>query len=161
MSTNFSYHYIDFNLLRIFALTLFKFFNMKLFRFVAFMAVAAVMAVATSCSGVKDKGLNAAVEEINKQLANETMPGIEKMSLSVDDNYVIYHYIVDEDYADIKQMESVADQQKQTIMQSVIAEPSNQSFVKLVKLTDRGMKFEYKGNKTNEGYEIVVENNEL
>ncbi|MDE7026158.1 MAG: hypothetical protein K2O88_09820 [Paramuribaculum sp.] len=134
---------------------------MKLFRFVAFMAVAAVMAVATSCSGVKDKGLNAAVEEINKQLANETMPGIEKMSLSVDDNYVIYHYIVDEDYADIKQMESVADQQKQTIMQSVIAEPSNQSFVKLVKLTDRGMKFEYKGNKTNEGYEIVVENNEL
>ena len=52
-------------------------------RYVACLAIAAMLAVMSSCGG-KDAGLAKAVEEINKQVENQKMPGIEKMSLMPD-----------------------------------------------------------------------------
>lgn len=135
---------------------------MRIIRYVACMAAAVMMAMSvTSCGNVKDKAMEMAIEEINKQLEGQSMPGIKKMNLSADDNYVIYNYVVDEEQADINQMKSSADQQKAEIMKSVIRDPNQKKFIDMVKLTDRGMKFSYKGNKSGEGYEIVVEQNEL
>ncbi|MCM1050832.1 MAG: hypothetical protein NC349_02630 [Paenibacillus sp.] len=135
---------------------------MRIIRYVACMAVAVMMAMAaTSCGNVKDKAMDMAIEEINKQLEGQTMPGIEKMSLSADDNYVIYNYVVDEEQVDINEMKSTADQQKAEVMKSVVRDPNQKKFVEMVKLADRGMKFSYKGNKSGEGYEIVIEQDEL
>ena len=68
---------------------------MRIIRYAACVAVAVMMAMLTSCGNVKDKAMDMAIEEINKQLEGQTMPGIEKMSLSADENYVIYNYVVD------------------------------------------------------------------
>lgn len=133
---------------------------MKFIRFVAFMAVAAVMAMTTAC-GSSDKAMDMAIEEINKQLEGQKMPGIEKMSLSADDSYVIYNYVVDEEVADINMMKESADEQKAQVKAQVISNPAQQKFVQMVKLTDRGIKFSYKGNKSGDGYEVVFENDEL
>lgn len=133
---------------------------MKFFRYVAFMAVAAVMLMTTGC-GASDKALDLAVEEINKQIEGQTMPGIEKMSLSTDEGYVIYNYVIDEDQADLNTMKSTAGEQKAQVKSQVIDNSAQQEFIKLVKLTDRGIKFSYKGNKSGDGYEIVFEKEEL
>lgn len=133
---------------------------MKLIRYVAFMALTVMMAMATAC-GSSDKALDMAVEEINKQLEGQKMPGIEKMSLSTEDGFIVYNYIVDESQADINQMKETADQQKTQIKSQVINGEAQQKFIQLVKLADRGIKFSYKGNKSGDGYEIVFENNEL
>lgn len=133
---------------------------MKLIRFVAFMAIGVMMAMTTAC-GSSDKALNMAVEEINKQLEGQKMPGIEKMSLSTEDGYIVYNYIVDEDQADINVMKESADQQKAQVKSQVISNPAQQKFIQLVKLADRGLKFSYKGNKSGDGYELVFENDEL
>ena len=58
--------------------------HMRIIRYVACVAVAVMMAMLTSCGNVKDKAMDMAIEEINKQLEGQTMPGIEKMSLSAD-----------------------------------------------------------------------------
>ena len=114
---------------------------MRIIRYAACVAVAVMMAMLTSCGNVKDKAMDMAIEEINKQLEGQTMPGIEKMSLSADENYVIYNYVVDEDQVDINQMKSSADQQKAEVMKSVVRDPNQKKFVEMVKLADRGMKF--------------------
>lgn len=133
---------------------------MKLIRYVAFMALTVMMAMTTAC-GSSDKALDMAVEEINKQLEGQKMPGIEKMSLSTEDGFIVYNYIVDESQADINQMKETADQQKTQIKSQVINGAAQQKFIQLVKLADRGIKFSYKGNKSGDGYEIVFENDEL
>ncbi len=133
---------------------------MKLIRYVAFMALTVMMALTTAC-GSSDKALDMAVEEINKQLEGQKMPGIEKMSLSTEEGFIVYNYIVDESQADINQMKETADQQKTQIKSQVINGAAQQKFIQLVKLADRGIKFSYKGNKSGEGYEIVFENDEL
>lgn len=133
---------------------------MKFIRYVALTAIAAVMLMATGC-GASDKALNLAVEEINKQIEGQTLPGIEKMNLSTDDDYVIYNYVVDEDQADLNAMKATAAEQKEQVKSQVINNSAQQEFIKLVKLTDRGIKFSYKGNKSNDGYEIVFEKEEL
>lgn len=133
---------------------------MKLIRYVAFMALTVMMAMTTAC-GSSDKALDMAVEEINKQLEGQKMPGIEKMSLSTEDGFIVYNYIVDESQADINQMKETADQQKTQIKSQVINGEAQQKFIQLVKLADRGIKFSYKGNKSGDGYEIVFENDEL
>lgn len=133
---------------------------MKLIRYVAFMALTVMMAMTTAC-GSSDKALDMAVEEINKQLEGQKMPGIEKMSLSTEEGFIVYNYIVDESQADINQMKETADQQKTQIKSQVINGAAQQKFIQLVKLADRGIKFSYKGNQSGEGYEIVFENNEL
>lgn len=133
---------------------------MKLIRYVAFMALTVMVAMATAC-GSSDKALDMAVEEINKQLEGQKMPGIEKMSLSTEDGFIVYNYIVDESQADINQMKETADQQKTQIKSQVINGAAQQKFIQLVKLADRGIKFSYKGNKSGDGYEIVFENDEL
>ena len=135
--------------------------HMRIIRYAACVAVAVMMAMLTSCGNVKDKAMDMAIEEINKQLEGQTMPGIEKMSLSADETYVIYNYVVDEDQVDINQMKSSADQQKAEVMKSVVRDPNQKKFVEMVKLADRGMKFSYKGNKSGDGYEIVIEQDEL
>lgn len=133
---------------------------MKLIRYVAFMALTVMMALTTAC-GSSDKALDMAVEEINKQLEGQKMPGIEKMSLSTEEGFIVYNYIVDESQADINQMKETADQQKTQIKSQVINGAAQQKFIQLVKLADRGIKFSYKGNQSGEGYEIVFENDEL
>lgn len=133
---------------------------MKLIRYVAFMALTVMMAMTAAC-GSSDKALDMAVEEINKQLEGQKMPGIEKMSLSTEDGFIVYNYIVDESQADINQMKETADQQKTQIKSQVINGAAQQKFIQLVKLADRGIKFSYKGNKSGDGYEIVFENDEL
>lgn len=133
---------------------------MKLIRYVAFMALTVMMAMTTAC-GSSDKALDMAVEEINKQLEGQKMPGIEKMSLSTEEGFIVYNYIVDESQADINQMKETADQQKTQIKSQVINGAAQQKFIQLVKLADRGIKFSYKGNKSGDGYEIVFENDEL
>lgn len=133
---------------------------MKLIRYVAFMALTVMVAMTTAC-GSSDKALDMAVEEINKQLEGQKMPGIEKMSLSTEDGFIVYNYIVDESQADINQMKETADQQKTQIKSQVINGAAQQKFIQLVKLADRGIKFSYKGNKSGDGYEIVFENDEL
>lgn len=133
---------------------------MKLIRYVAFMALTVMMAMTTAC-GSSDKALDIAVEEINKQLEGQKMPGIEKMSLSTEEGFIVYNYIVDESQADINQMKETADQQKTQIKSQVINGAAQQKFIQLVKLADRGIKFSYKGNQSGEGYEIVFENDEL
>lgn len=133
---------------------------MKLIRYVAFMALTVMMALTTAC-GSSDKALDMAVEEINKQLEGQKMPGIEKMSLSTEEGFIVYNYIVDESQADINQMKETADQQKTQIKSQVINGAAQQKFIQLVKLADRGIKFSYKGNKSGDGYEIVFENDEL
>ncbi len=133
---------------------------MKLIRYVAFMALTVMMAMTTAC-GSSDKALDMAVEEINKQLEGQKMPGIEKMSLSTEEGFIVYNYIVDESQADINQMKETADQQKTQIKSQVINGAAQQKFIQLVKLADRGIKFSYKGNQSGEGYEIVFENDEL
>lgn len=133
---------------------------MKYIRIIAMMAVCALMAINTSC-GVKDKALDAAVEEINKQLAEQKVPGIDSMALTVDDNYVIYNYVVDENVADISLMKAGSDVLKSELLSGIIRDPQQQTFVKLVKLSDRGMKFVYKGNKSDEEFVLVYENDEL
>lgn len=133
---------------------------MKLIRYVAFMALTVMMALTTAC-GSSDKALDMAVEEINKQLEGQKMPGIEKMSLSTEEGFIVYNYIVDESQADINQMKETTDQQKTQIKSQVINGAAQQKFIQLVKLADRGIKFSYKGNQSGEGYEIVFENDEL
>lgn len=133
---------------------------MKLIRYVAFMALTVMVAMTAAC-GSSDKALDMAVEEINKQLEGQKMPGIEKMSLSTEDGFIVYNYIVDESQADINQMKETADQQKTQIKSQVINGAAQQKFIQLVKLADRGIKFSYKGNKSGDGYEIVFENDEL
>ena len=133
---------------------------MKLIRYVAFMALTVLVAMTAAC-GSSDKALDMAVEEINKQLEGQKMPGIEKMSLSTEDGFIVYNYIVDESQADINQMKETADQQKTQIKSQVINGAAQQKFIQLVKLADRGIKFSYKGNKSGDGYEIVFENDEL
>lgn len=135
-------------------------FFMKLIRYVAFVAVAVMMAMTTAC-GSSDKALDLAVEEINKQLEGQKMPGIEKMSLSADEGYIVYNYVVDEDQADLSVMKESAAEQKAQVKAQVINAPAQQKFVQLVKLSDRGIKFSYKGNKSGDSYEIVFENDEL
>lgn len=135
-------------------------FFMKLIRYVAFVAVAVMMAMTTAC-GSSDKALDLAVEEINKQLEGQKMPGIEKMSLSADEGYIVYNYVVDEDQADLSVMKESAAEQKVQVKAQVISAPAQQKFVQLVKLSDRGIKFSYKGNKSGDSYEIVFENDEL
>lgn len=133
---------------------------MKLIRYVAFMALTVMVAMTAAC-GSSDKALDMAVEEINKQLEGQKMPGIEKMSLSTEEGFIVYNYIVDESQADINQMKETADQQKTQIKSQVINGAAQQKFIQLVKLADRGIKFSYKGNKSSDGYEIVFENDEL
>ena len=135
-------------------------FFMKLIRYVAFVAVAVMMAMTTAC-GSSDKALDLAVEEINKQLEGQKMPGIEKMSLSADEGYIVYNYVVDEDQADLSVMKESAAEQKAQVKAQVISAPAQQKFVQLVKLSARGIKFSYKGNKSGDSYEIVFENDEL
>ena len=135
-------------------------FFMKLIRYVAFVAVAVMMAMTTAC-GSSDKALDLAVEEINKQLEGQKMPGIEKMSLSADEGYIVYNYVVDEDQADLSVMKESAAEQKAQVKAKVISAPAQKKFVQLVKLSDRGIKFSYKGNKSGDSYEIVFENDEL
>ena len=135
-------------------------FFMKLIRYVAFVAVAVMMAMTTAC-GSSDKARDLAVEEINKQLEGQKMPGIEKMSLSADEGYIVYNYVVDEDQADLSVMKESAAEQKAQVKAQVISAPAQQKFVQLVKLSDRGIKFSYKGNKSGDSYEIVFENDEL
>lgn len=119
-----------------------------------------MMAMTTAC-GSSDKALDLAVEEINKQLEGQKMPGIEKMSLSADEGYIVYNYVVDEDQADLSVMKESAAEQKAQVKAQVISAPAQQKFVQLVKLSDRGIKFSYKGNKSGDSYEIVFENDEL
>ena len=133
---------------------------MKFLRFFAMMAVMAVMAVTSSC-GSSDKALDMAVTEINKQLEGQKMSGIEKMNLSAEDGYVVYNYVVDENQADINVMKESAADQKAEIKAQVLQNPDQQKFIQLVKLTDRGLKFAYKGNKSGDGYGIVFEKEEL
>ena len=83
------------------------------------------------------------------------------MSLSTEEGFIVYNYIVDESQADINQMKETADQQKTQIKSQVINGAAQQKFIQLVKLADRGIKFSYKGNQSGEGYEIVFENDEL
>lgn len=135
-------------------------FFMKLIRYVAFVAVAVMMAMTTAC-GSSDKALDLAVEEINKQFEGQKMPGIEKMSLSADEGYIVYNYVVDEDQADLSVMKESAAEQKAQVKAQVISAPAQQEFVQFVKLSDRGIKFSYKGNKSGDSYEIVFENDEL
>lgn len=133
---------------------------MKIIRYVAFMAIAVIMAMTTSCGG-SDKVINATIEEINKQLEGQKMPGIEKMSLSADEDYIIYNYLVDEDQVDINEMGKAVEEQKKQLKKDIINNPDQQKFIQLVKFADRGMKFSYKGNKSGETYEVVFENDEL
>lgn len=133
---------------------------MKIIRYVAFMAIAVIMAMTTSCGG-SDKVINATIEEINKQLEGQKMPGIEKMSLSADEDYIIYNYLVDEDQVNINEMGKAVEEQKEQLKKDIINNPDQQKFIQLVKFADRGMKFSYKGNKSGETYEVVFENDEL
>ncbi len=133
---------------------------MKIIRYVSYVAIALMMAMTTAC-GSTDKALDKALEEINKELAGQKMPGIEKMDITDVDGYIVYNYVVDEDQADINAMKESAAEQKEMVKNQVVKAPAQQAFMKLVKLTDRGLKFSYKGNKSGEGYEIIFENEEL
>ena len=120
-------------------------------------AVIAMMTLTTACSGAKDKALSVAVE----QLKGQKMPGIEEMSLSFDDGYVIYNYVVDEELSDMATIKAGAEESKKNLKASVINQASNKAFIDLVKSVDRGLKFDYKGNKSGEVVEIVFEKDEL
>ncbi len=133
---------------------------MKIIRYVSYVAIALMMAMTTAC-GSTDKALDKALEEINKELEGQKMPGIEKMDITDVDGYIVYNYVVDEDQADINAMKESAAEQKEMVKNQVVKAPAQQAFMKLVKLTDRGLKFSYKGNKSGEGYEIIFENEEL
>lgn len=123
---------------------------MKIIRYVSYVAIALMMAMTTAC-GSTDKALDKALEEINKELEGQKMPGIEKMDITDVDGYIVYNYVVDEDQADINAMKESAAEQKEMVKNQVVKAPAQQAFMKLVKLTDRGLKFSYKGNKSGEG----------
>ena len=120
-----------------------------------------MMTLTTACSGAKDKALSVAVEQINEQLKGQKMPGIEEMSLSFDDGYVIYNYVVDEELCDMATIKAGAEESKKNLKATVINQASNKAFIDLVKSVDRGLKFDYKGNKSGEVVEIVFEKDEL
>lgn len=124
-------------------------------------AVIAMMTLTTACSGAKDKALSVAVEQINEQLKGQKMPGIEEMSLSFDDGYVIYNYVVDEELSDMATIKAGAEESKKNLKATVINQASNKAFIDLVKSVDRGLKFDYKGNKSGKVVEIVFEKDEL
>lgn len=136
---------------------------MRIFKFLGFVAVAVMMVLGSACSSksIKDKAMNVAIEEINKQLEGQKIPGIEKMSISVDDNYVFYNYVVDEEMVEMDDLKASAAEQKEEARKNVLRDPSNSKFVTMVKDSGRGMKFKYEGNKSGKGYDIVFENAEL
>lgn len=132
---------------------------MKAIRFFAIFAVAAIMALVTSCGAV-DKGLQTAVEEINKQLESQPKPeGIEKMYMSLDDNYASYNYVVNEDVIDMSLLTPEA--LKENLAADIFSDGAQERFIKLVKAADRGIKFVYEGNKSGTKVEAVFENSEL
>lgn len=133
---------------------------MKAMRYVACLAIAAMLAVMTSCGG-KDAGLAKAVEEINKQVENQKMPGIEKMSLDFDDEYVIYNYVIDEDAVEMTDLQAAVDETKKELSRTVVHNPANRRFTELVKKTGRGYKIVYKGNDSGEEAVIIYTNEEL
>ena len=133
---------------------------MKTIRFFQTLIVAAIVAMTTSC-GASDKALNVMIDEINSQLETQSIPGIEKMYMSADDNYVIYNYVVDENAVDFDAMKQGLDQQKEQCLNQIIRNPEQEKFIKIVKFADRGIKFHYKGNQTDNSYEIVFEKDEL
>ncbi|MDE6126725.1 MAG: hypothetical protein K2G30_07205 [Muribaculaceae bacterium] len=133
---------------------------MKAMRYVACLAIAAMVALMSSCGG-KDAGLSKAVEEINKQVENQKMPGIEKMSLDFDDDYVIYNYVIDEEAVDMADLKENLDATKEQLSSSVINNPGNHKFTELVKKTGRGYKIVYKGNNSGEEAVITYSNEEL
>ncbi len=133
---------------------------MKTIRFFRTLIAVVIVAMTTAC-GATDKVLDATIDEINKQLEGQKIPGIEKMYMSADDNYVIYNYIVDEDAVDFDAMKQTADQQKEQCLNQIIRNPEQEKFLKVVKLADRGIKFLYKGNKTDTYYDFVFEKDEL
>ena len=133
---------------------------MKAMRYVMCLAIAAMVAIMTSC-GSKDAGLAKAVEEINKQVENQKMPGIDKMSLDFDDEYVIYNYLIDEEAIDMADLQGALDETKAQLSQTVVHNPANRKFTELVKKTGRGYKIVYKGNDIGEEAIILYSNDEL
>ncbi|MDE7396746.1 MAG: hypothetical protein K2M98_03355, partial [Muribaculum sp.] len=88
---------------------------MKTIRFFQTLIVAAIVAMTTSC-GASDKALNVMIDEINSQLETQSIPGIEKMYMSADDNYVIYNYVVDENAVDFDAMKQGDAEARDTII---------------------------------------------
>lgn len=135
---------------------------MKLFRVFASMAIVAVLAMASACGNVKEAGLNKAVEEINNQLSQQKIPGIDKVVVSVEDKYVVYNYIIDEESSNISDIRDNIESTKDNILQTVLNQGDDtNAFVEFIKSTDRGLKMVYKGNKSGEEAVVVFENSEL
>lgn len=124
-------------------------------------AVIAMMTLTTACSGAKDAALEKVVEQINEQIKDQKMPGIVEMKLAFDDSYVVYNYTVDEEVSDMATIKEGAEESKKNLYNTVVSQPSNKAFIDLIKTLDRGLKFDYKGNKSGEHVEIVFEKDEL
>lgn len=133
---------------------------MKLIRLMTIMAAAVVMMVSAASCGSSDKALEKTIDEINKELATQSMPGIEKMFMTMDDSNVIYNYIVDENDCSLEDMKANLSEQRDEIKTSVINDSSN-PFIKLVKVSGRGMVFHYEGSASGESYDIEFTNDEI
>ena len=120
-----------------------------------------MMTITTACSGAKDAALEKVVEQINEQIKDQKMPGIVEMKLTFDDAYVVYNYTVDEEVSDMATIKEGADESKKNLYNTVVSQPSNKAFIDLIKTLDRGLKFDYTGNKSGEHVEIGFEKDEL
>lgn len=132
--------------------------TLSLFLFAAFIAVAV-----SSCQAGADKALETSMDEINKELAAKNLPGFEKVYMTTEPGYVVYNYIVDESLIDIDAMKGSAAEQEQVMKDEITntTDGDMKAFITLVKTADRGIKFLYKGNKSGDSFEYVIENDEF
>ena len=102
--------------------------------------------------------LNAQIATTNDSLPNEAEPGVTLEKLSVDGNYVVFHFSVDENVRALSEIEGTKEEMQDALLEWIYSEndSAQMAFVDLFCASYKGIEHRYKGNRSQDSVQVKV-----
>lgn len=123
-----------------------------------YVLVVALAVVLVGCDN-KQREIEKALEEINKECPMYIGDGLTIVNVEADDNYIIYNVTVDDDLYDIAFMRTFSEVLKQGIRSELVSGVGVDDLRDFVNEYDMGLKYVYKSS--DDKMEVVFTNSEL
>jgi len=137
--------------------------NMKALK--SFMCMLLTVVCSAFFYSCQNLSLEAAIEEMNKEMPTEVTEGMVGEGFTLGDNGIVCNITVDEELYDINEMKANAAEMKQGIIESldesIHDDKDMKNFLKLAVDNNQPLNYKYEGNVSGETARVKISVNEL
>ena len=117
------------------------------------------LALTVAACGFSQATLENTIEEVNHHYPTLIGPGFVAEKLTIEGDYVVYHYVLDKDQHNIDAFRAITPDEMLSILKS--QGPEMKEFIRLVKKCKMGIKNEYRSYPDGETVTCTMENSIL